>query len=265
MKSRVSLLSAATVMAVSLCAQQQPSPLYQTVNCVKLQPGKTSVELRQFVDEAAIPMQQVRANAGEILTWSLLRSVIPAGDEARCDYVMSTIAENPPRVQSPEDLSTQLERAHIKMTGPDFIARRNSLTRLVATELWRPLIRVGQPQKGNFVYVNMMRELNAPEYRKFEKEVWQPMAEAWVKDGTMTGWMMAVKQLPGGTDVKYTAMSADMFPTVEAALRWSGIQTMFEKIHPGQNYQSDFIERVGKLRSLAERQLFVVQERVTKK
>jgi hypothetical protein len=109
-----------------------------------------------------------------------------------------------------------------------------------------------------------MRVLDSAEYNKFEREVWKPMAEEWVNGGVMSGWLFAVKQLPGGTDVKYGAMSADVFPTSQAALNWTGVQAMFEKIHPGQNYQ-ETMARLGKLRNLAERQLFVFEERISKK
>ena len=259
-----SCLFVAVVLSASAHAQQQSAPAYQIVNCIKLQPGKTTADFRQFVSEASLKMAQHRIDAGHILSWSLLRSVIPAGEEARCDFIMSSLSETPPRPTAPQQLAADLEKANIKMTADEFLARRNSLTRLVSTELWRPLIRVGQPAKGNYLFVNYMRVTNQAEYNKFEHDVWKPMAEAWIKDGTMTGWLYGVKQLPGGTEVKYPAMSADMFPSSEAALKWSGFQAMFDKIHPGQNYQAT-MERLNKLRSLAERQMFVVEERVAKK
>jgi hypothetical protein len=66
--------------------------------------------------------------------------------------------------------------------------------------------------------------------------------------------------------VKYTAMTADMFATGEAALNFGGamMQEAFKKAHPGKDYQQDF-SRVGKLRNLAHRHLFIVDERVAKK
>jgi hypothetical protein len=265
MKIRFSTLFVAALLAATLDAQQTPPPPYQTVICLKVQPGKTDSDYRQFVNAATLKLQQMRADAGQIVSWSLLRSVMPAGEDARCDFIQSTLTEAPPNLSlRTEDLAAALEKARVTMTASEFVARRNSLVRLISSELWRPVIRVGQPQKGNFVYVNYMREHNASEYRKFEHDIWKPMAEEWIKGGTMTGWLFGVKQLPGGTEVKYTAMSADIFPSADAALKWSGIQTMFEKIHPGQNYQETF-EHLGKLRSLAERQLFVIEERAAKR
>ena len=255
---------AAALLAASLQAQQQPPPPYQTVVCTKLRPGKTAAEYRQFVTDTTLKVQQARAEAGEIVSWSLLRSVMPAGDEARCDYLSSTLTEGPPREQRLELLAEGLKKAGVKSTTAEYIARRDSLTRLVSIELWRPVIRVGQPQKGNYLYLNYMRVHDAAEYRKFENTVWKPMAEEWVKTGAMSGWIYAVKQLPGGTDVKYAALSADIFPGWDALFKGLGTQGMFAKIHPGQNYQ-ETMERLGKLRSLAELQLLVIEERVAKR
>ena len=257
----------AALIAATLNGQSTTPRPYQSVVCLKLQPGKSTSEYRQFIAETLVKTNQMRADAGEIISWSLLRVVMPAGEEARCDFMQSTIRETtPPLDPTPASLATALEKARVKMTASEYLARRGSLVRLVSSELWRPVLRVGQPQKGHYIYVNYSQELNAAEYRKFENDVFRPMAESMVKDGKMTGWLFGLKQLPGGTDVKYTAMTADMFATADAALNFGGgvIQAAFEKAHPGKNYQKDF-SRVATLRNLAQRQLFIVDERVTKK
>ena len=64
--------------------KSQPE-FFQTVACIKLPPGKAA-EYRQFVNETSKVMMRAAAGAGEIASWSLRRSVIPAGTEARCDY-----------------------------------------------------------------------------------------------------------------------------------------------------------------------------------
>jgi hypothetical protein len=267
MKARHCTVLVAALVAATLNGQPTTPRPYQSVVCLKLQPGKTGSEYRQFVGETAVKLNQTRADAGEIVSWSLLRAIMPAGEDARCDFMQSTIRETtPPLDPTPDSLAAALEKARVKMTAAEYLARRNSLVRLVSSELWRPVIRVGQPHKGNFIYVNYIHELNAAEYRKFENDVFRPMAENMIKDGKMTGWLFGLKQLPGGTDVKYTAMTADMFDTADAALTFGGamMQAAFEKAHPGKDYQQDF-GRVGKLRNLAQRQLFVIDERVTKK
>jgi hypothetical protein len=53
-------------------------------------------------------MAESRVNAGEIVYWSFLSNVMPAGDEARCDFRIATLYEGiPPRMNDQAGL-----RAH---------------------------------------------------------------------------------------------------------------------------------------------------------
>jgi hypothetical protein len=54
-----------------------------------------------------------------------------------------------------------------------------------------------------------------------------------------------------------------MFPTWEAAFKNRSMQEMFTKVHPGKNYQEESA-RMGKIRDIARRELWVVVERVEK-
>jgi hypothetical protein len=207
---------------------------------------------------------QVRANAGEILSWSLLRSVFPAGTEARADYVISVITQGPPPApQGNAGLEANLKKAGINVTTADYWAKRNAVSARVAAELWRLRERVAAPQKGHYLYLNSMKVHDASAYNEFEASVWRPIAEAWVKEGAMSGWLYATKMLPGGTDTPYSAYSADMFPTWEAAFKSRSLQAAFEKVHPGKSY-FEAATNMNKLRSLAKREMWQIVERVEK-
>ena len=175
-------LSAIWMMAGQLEAQQQPV-YYQTLNCIKVVPGKAR-EFTQFARDTSMKVAQMRADAGEILTWSLLGSVMPAGQEARCSHVIATLSEGSPRAPlGPEGFEKALQKAGVNMTASDWTAKATSLSTLVSTEMWRHRIRLGAPQKDHYLFLNYMKVHDAPEYNDFEKNVWRPMAEAWVKEG----------------------------------------------------------------------------------
>ena len=263
MRNRMLLVIASAVFsAVGLNAQQPQQPsYYQTVACVKITPGKFA-EFRQFVNEASKKMAETRAKAGEISSWAVLRSVMPAGTEARCDYAISTIYEGaPPAPQTTEGLGKALEKAGVKMTAAQYLAKRDSLSHLVAMEMWRPRIRLGQPEKGHYLLVNYMKVHDATAYYKFERETWQPLADAMIKEGTQSGWMLSTVLLPGGTDVKYTARTVDVYPSWDAVFKGNNMQEVFKKVFPDKDYQQTF-ESLTKLRDLAERDLFVFEELV---
>lgn len=245
-------------------AQQPAGPVYsQSLTYLKTAPGKGN-EWLKLVREETMKTAQVRADAGEILTWTLLRSVYPAGEEARADYIISVLTEGPPRSpRGDAGLEADLKKAGLKLTADQYWAKRNGVVSRVASELWRIRERVGAPQKGQYLHLNFMKVHDVPAYNDFEAKVWRPIAESWVKEGSMSGWVYATKILPTGTDTVYTAYSADMYPTWEAVFASRSLQAAFEKVHPGKSFQ-EASTTMPKLRSLAKRELWVVVERVEK-
>jgi hypothetical protein len=263
MKNRLLLITASAVLAtIGLNAQTQPA-YYQTVACVKVTPGKFT-EFRQFVNDTTKKMAESRTKTGEIVSWSLLRSVMPAGAEARCDFMVSTNYEGaPPKPPSAEDTAKSLENAGVKMTAAQYYAKRDMLSHLVAMEMWRPRVRVGHPEKGHYVLLNHMAVHNAADYFKFEMEIWHPLAEEYIKEGIQSGWQFSTLLFPGGTDVKYRAVSADIYPTWEAVFKTHDTQASFKKVHPDKDYEQT-MGGMSKLRDLAQRDLLVIEERVAK-
>lgn len=272
MKRNPSAAASAALLAGALAATchpalaqlQQQQPYYtQVLNCVKAKPGKLG-EYRQFLSGVVAKAMQARVNDGKLVSWSVLRNIMPAGTEAHCDVrIVSYFEGAPPPPASREDMAQALQAAGIHMTADEFYAKRESLTTLVSSELWRVRERVGMPAKGNYVYLNYMKVREPAEYAEFEHSVWRPMAEQWVKDGAMSSWIFGTKILPGGTETEYSAYSADVFPTWKAAFTLRPTQPVFEKSHPGRNYQQA-MTRLEKLRDLARRELLVIDERVAR-
>jgi len=264
------VLSAFCLLAAQLPGQQSAqapaAPVYtQSLTYLKVAPNKNNEFLRLIRDES-MKVAQVRVDAGEYLIWTLLRSVFPGGAEARADYVISVISEGRPRASGGSSaLEANLKKAGITMSADEYWARRDGVVSRVASELWRVRELVAGAKKGHYVYLNFMKVPDAAAYNDFEAKVWRPMAEGWVKDGSMSGWLFATKILPSGSDTVYSAYSADIFPTWDAAFAGDAnrMQRMFEKVHPGKSYQ-ELTANMAKLRSLAKRELWTVVERVEK-
>lgn len=257
------LLSGAVVLGVlaaGLSAQTEPTG-FHTIACIKVNAGK-SMEYRQFVSDYTRRMMQTSVDGGEYAGWSLLRAVLPAGNEARCDYI-SVIHHKgiPAPPQGPEGLETLLRKAGIRSTAADFLARRSALTTLNSQELWQSVIRIAEPEKGDYLYVNFAKVPNLAKYIEFEKTVWQPMAEALIKEGSLRAWMVNRAVLPGGTEVKYPAVSVDVFPSWEAVFQFGNIRPVFDRVHPGKDFDKTFAD-LPTIRNLAKRELYFVQEKV---
>lgn len=262
MKSLQLLLALIGFVTTSLHAQPTGSPvLYQVTNSVKVAPGK-GYEYSKFLTDTTVKMARVRVESGEIASWLLLRSVIPSGSEARADYMISTIYRGaPPPPRNREDTAKTLKLAGVAMSADEFYSRRDSLSSLVTTEMWRPQVRVGGAQKGHYLYLNLMRVRDAAGFDRFEKDVQQPMFIERIKRGEMSGWTYGTKVLPAGTEVPYTAYTVDAFPSWEAAFKqMSPAQEIFAKVHPGKNAQ-EVMGKLGTLRDHLRRELWVVVER----
>jgi hypothetical protein len=247
-------------LAARLPAQTDNAPVYyQSLTHVKVSPGKGE-EYLNLIRETGMKVAQVRANAGEIVSWTVLRPVFPAGQDARADYIYSEITEGMPR--QPSSIAEAFKRANITLPASEFVARRSSLSSLVATELFRVRVRVGAVQKGHYLFINQMKVHDEPGFTRFEAEIQKPIFEERVRRGEMSGWLYATRVLPAGTDIAYRAHTADMFPTWEAAFRRMSSPTeIFEKVHPGKNY-GEVMSNLPKLRDHARRELWTVVERV---
>jgi hypothetical protein len=267
MKVTTCLLALATLAVVTVTSLQGQQPavpeFYQTLHYIKV-PQASRTEFDKMITDVSIKIAETRVNAGEIISWTLLRAVMPAGSEARADYLVSTLYQGVP--PEPRDQSANValfKKAGMTMSYDAFLTLRDRTSSLVATELWRPGSRVGAPQKGHYVVINQMKAKDAEAYANFEQTMWRPIAEQIVKDGGMSGWIFASKQLPSGSDTPYTFYTADMYPTWAAVFQpWAG-EAAFAKVHPGKNLEETFA-KLGELRSLAVRELWVVTERVAK-
>ena len=272
---KVSLLRFALPVICLLTAQLQgqqpaaapaaaPAPAYyQSMTLVKTLPGKGS-DWVKLVNETTKKVAQMRADSGEIVSWTLLRAVMPAGQEARADYIMSTIYQGvPPAPWSGTEMADAWKKAGVTMTTEEASAKRNANSTLVSMEMWRINARIGAPAKGHYVMLNHMKVKDANGYRDFANSTSKPIAEEKVKGGDMSGWIWATRVVPSGTDQAYAAYTADMYPTWAATFGGRSGQAVFEKVFPGKNGQESMAAGT-KVRDLAKRELWVIQERVTK-
>jgi len=126
---RTLFLGAALVAAfsASLAAQQAPSG-YHTVACIKVKPGKDA-EYRKWATDDLHKLQQAVADSGRITTWMLLRSVMPQGSSAACDYLsISVFPGAPPTPMGLDSMGSALKKAGLTMSAQEYVDRRSSLT-----------------------------------------------------------------------------------------------------------------------------------------
>ncbi len=264
MKFFRSLFAVAIVaaFAVTLIAQQAPSG-FHSVACMKVKREKDA-EFRKWYADDVRKVQQSRADSGAISTWFLLRSVAPQGTSAECDYLsIVTYPGAPPQPLGMDELGAVLKKAGLTVSAQEYVDKRNSLTELVSNNWFRNLVFVGSMKKGDYFKVNYMKVPDIEDWLAYEKKVWQPLAEAMVKDGVASGWSVNVQELPGGTNLPFQAVTVDIYPSWDAVFKDDPqFVERFKRVHPDMEFGTT-IEHFEKLRTQASIQLLTVVDMVT--
>lgn len=262
MKIKISLLTLAALLTLSplLRAQDSDSEVYtQRLFYVDVHPGKGS-EWRDLVRETSMKIAQARADSGEILSWTLLRSVYPGGQEARSDYLISVISAGLPR-EYEHSMAESLEMVGADMSDYELFDRRRDLSTLVGSELWQPHIYNGGAKVGNYISLNLMR-VHDWDLIEETTQTWSPLSQEMIKRGSLTAWVFASKRFPSGTDVAYRAYSANIYPTMEDAFKGFNMAEIFEKVHPNLD-RSEYVAKLPKARDIANREFWHIVERVS--
>jgi hypothetical protein len=265
MKSAV-LLAGALLLALvapTLTARAQTTTGYHSVACIKVKPENSS-EFRKWAAGDVHKLAQSRVDGGAVSQWILLRSVIPSGTSAECDYLVVTMYPGvPPQPMGLEELDGALKRAGISMTAQQYVDRRSSLTTLVSNNMFQNRAFDGVFKKGDYFGVNYMKASNVEEYVAFEKKAWQPMAEAMDKENLRSGWSLNTLVFPGGTDVKFNAVTVDVFPTWESIFYsdFGHLSELWKKVHPEMDFGTTF-EQYDKLRHQGDVDIYLVEDTI---
>jgi len=252
----------AAAFASTLFAQQAPSG-YHRVACIKIKPDK-GAEYSKFSEDVLHKLYQSLADSGFITTYYQLRSVIPTGTSAQCDYLLVTMYPGAPqKTLGPDELGAVLKKAGITITDQEFVYRRNRLTDLVSWDMFQNQAFVGGSKKGDYFIVNYMKVANVDDWLAYEKKIWQPLAGAMVKDGVESGWSINVKVLPRGSDLAFQGVSVDVYPSWDAVFADDAkFYDRFKKVHPDMELGTT-MEQFEKLRTIVSSQLYSLEDMVT--
>lgn len=264
---RRSILS--VVLAAAFCTpllaqmEMQGGTGFHTVACIKVKPEK-GAEFRAWAASDVHKFAQSRVDSGALSGWLFLKSVQPQGESAQCDYLsISMYPGAPTEPMGPEALGAALKKAGINMTAQQFADRREALTTLISNNLMQNRAVVGSMKTGDYFLVNYMKTSNVEDWVAFEKKVWQPMAEALVKDGMTAGWSLNVQVLPGGSDLKFQGVTVDIYPNWDAVFKADPqFVDRFRRVHPDMDFGTTF-EQFEKVRTMVGIQLFSAVDIVT--
>ncbi|HUK22967.1 MAG TPA: hypothetical protein VLV49_00205 [Terriglobales bacterium] len=258
-------LTFALALSVPSLAQMEHSGMtgYHRVACIKVSREKTK-DYRAWVTSDLRKYAQAEVEAGTLSTWFLLESVEPQGKSAECDYLSIWMYPGaPPEPMSNEQVAAMLKKAGVADSAQQFLERRDSLTTLVSYNMLQNRALVGNIKTGDYLVVNYMKAADVDAWVAFEKKIWQPVAEAMVKDGVSDGWSLNVQVLPGGSDLKFQGVTVDIYPSWDAVFKDDPqFMERFKRAHPDLEFGTTF-EQFEKLRTITAIQLFSVVDMVT--
>lgn len=257
------LICAASVAAFSIpmAAQQTPSGFHR-VACLKVKLQDTDAFLK-FASDEVDKMAQYWVKSGKSSGWLLLRSVVPMGQSAQCDYLAITVYSGLPMdFFSPDQVAEGLKQAGSKMSVQEFLNRRNSVATLVSNDLFQTRARVGTIKKGDYLEVLYQKVPNQRTWLANDVKVWQPVAEAMLKDGTRSGWFAVFRVLPAGSSMKYNAINVDVFPSLEAVFKDDPqFVDRWKRVHPDMDLATT-MQGLDKFRTTENEELYTVLDAV---
>jgi hypothetical protein len=235
---------------------------FHTVACIKVSPEKAG-DFHAWAASDLHKLAQERVDSGALSGWFLLKSVEPQGKAAECDYLsISMYPGAPPEPMGLDALGAALKKAGLTMSAQQFVDRRDALTKLISNSLFQNRALVGSMKTGDYLVVNYMKAPDVEEWVAFEKKVWQPMAEALVKDGVTAGWSLNVQVLPGGSDLRFQGVTVDFYSSWDAIFKPDPqFAERFRRVHPDMDFGTTF-EKFGRLRTIEAIQLLSVADMV---
>ena len=246
--------SGAVVFGVFCCSivygQSPEATPYSRDNCIKVKEGK-GAEYEAYLKEVA-KLYKVRVEDGSIQISVIAQAVSPQGRSARCDYHFYSIYPGfPPEASGPEKVAADMKKAGITMSREAMLAKRDELSYLVSTDVWRGWERIGRSEKGNYARINFFKVKAGMggDWLRAERAGWKQLAEENAKQNPGEGWRLSTLAMPGGTSLAYNAMTIDIFPSWEALGKGTPVRAIWNKVHPNMDFTT-YMDRVG---ALAER------------
>ena len=252
----------AAALSTTLVAQQAPSG-YHGISCIRVKPGK-SADFRALLSGDFQKFEQARVDSGAITAWIVLRTVIPAGTDAGCDYVLVSFYPGLPAAPlSDEDMTAVLQKAGVTATLQEWRDRQRDVAELVSNNITQYQALVGGTKKGDYLVFNSMSTTNAGECVAAQKRIWQPFAEEGVKEGALDGWAVNRQRFPNGAKDPSLVSSVDIYPSWDAMFNFFGpdFDTRWKKVHPELSPEEAFAQ-IDKVCTITHTVLYKVEDQI---
>lgn len=253
----------AAALPMTLAAQQAPTTTYAST-CVTVKSGQDAA-FDQIVNGDLHKLEQSRVDSGALSGYMVLRTEMPAGKEAHCDYVFLAFYSGMPKPpMSDAELNAALQKAGVANTEAQFGARLSGVGEEVSTALEVNLDLVGGAQKGDYIVYNSMKvsDENVDAWVKWEKTMWAPLADSMVKSGQLRGWALDMQMFPTGSKDRGLESTSDIFPSWDAFVNARDhYEAGWKAVHPNDDIMTT-MDQFGKLCTIEHMVLYKVVDEI---
>jgi hypothetical protein len=226
------------------------------VRCIKVLPGHAGGYQHMILETVA---EAMRGSVGknQLHSWVFARSVIPAGEEARCDFLLLDAYEGFPS----RPIDPYLEKAGGIMATDGWQTRAATQSKLVSVELWQDLDKTGTVEAGSYLRVNQIKNPAGEfdSWARMQTEIWKPVHEARIRDGDFQGWLASRVIMPSGADWPNPARTISVFANWKSLSRPARYRELIPVVHPGKN-PDEILSRIASLQQILRTELFEVIE-----
>jgi hypothetical protein len=237
-------------------AQEQNPTVFALVEFMKVKQGDgqkyTDLERNYWKK-----IHQERVKKGEIVRWSLY-GVRFAGSDDDYNFVTTTIVSDPNKLENPYE---GIDASKI-LAGEDVdkIMKETAESRqLVKSNLVRMVSSVNSasgPAPFKYIQIDFMKvkpENNAS-YLDVENNVWKPVHQQFIKDGSRAGWALWQAVYPSGAGMEYQYVTSNYISDF-SKLMSADYNEAFTAAHPGGNTDK-LMEDTDKSRVLVKSELW---------
>lgn len=187
-------------------------------------------------------VHQANIKAGKYVNWELTEILMPGNGAGAYNYVTRTSVRGEKNLaallsgefynSNPGDILTEAEMAIYKNTGKfrSFVKQEVYTAPHVLPAADWDKIKVAVHNHFDFPESGGRRA-----HMKTEKDIWDPVHAARIKDGKMLGWVVAAKVLPWGANEPFHDVTVDLYESLASYLANRSPMPYFEKAHPGKD------------------------------
>ncbi len=225
--------------SATIIAQDANSPRFYKMDYMSVSPGMHTEY--EKLESTWKKLHQIHKNEGKIEGWALESIMMPSGSSVEYNYVTRITFSS--TKQMADYLSNQsMPESFMNTISPEeksLMKRTDEIRTWVKSEIWTSNNRIftenfDGAKVAVFNYFRFPETGGRMAHREVENEIWKPIHEARINDGSMLGWVAAELLMPGGSQYPYKDATVDLFDNLEQAMNSNPIP-YFEKIHAGKN------------------------------